>query len=81
MGHKVEAGPKRFRHHIPRPYPNNMITRPDQIHRLPDRPPSAGSFVLVAPIGAWNLKRIVDLVVGCSSGLDGVPVLAAVKFG
>jgi hypothetical protein len=26
MGHKVEAGPERIRHHIPRPYPDNMIT-------------------------------------------------------
>jgi hypothetical protein len=29
MGHKVEAGPERIRHHLPRPYPDNMIT--DQI--------------------------------------------------
>jgi len=29
MGHKVEAGPERIRHHGPRPYPDNMIT--DQI--------------------------------------------------
>jgi hypothetical protein len=29
MGHKVEAGPERIRHHVPRPYPDNMIT--DQI--------------------------------------------------
>src|SRR4249919_1904930 len=29
MGHKMEAGPQRVRHHIPRPHPNKMIT--DQI--------------------------------------------------
>jgi transposase-like protein len=29
MGHKVEAGPERVRHHILRPHPNKMIT--DQI--------------------------------------------------
>jgi hypothetical protein len=29
MGHKVEAGPERIRHHLPRPYPDKMIT--DQI--------------------------------------------------
>jgi hypothetical protein len=33
MGHKVEAGPERVRHHVPRPHTNKMITRPDQIHR------------------------------------------------
>jgi hypothetical protein len=38
MGHQVEAGPERVRYHVPRPQPNKMITRPDQIHRLPDRP-------------------------------------------
>ena len=29
MGHKVEAGTERVRHHVPRPHPNKMIT--DQI--------------------------------------------------
>jgi hypothetical protein len=29
MGHKVEAGLERVRHHVPRPHPNKMIT--DQI--------------------------------------------------
>jgi len=29
MGHKVETGPERVRHHVPRPHPNKMIT--DQI--------------------------------------------------
>jgi hypothetical protein len=29
MGHKVETGPERIRHHIRRPHPDNMIT--DQI--------------------------------------------------
>ena len=29
MGHEVEAGPERVRHHLPRPHPNKMIT--DQI--------------------------------------------------
>jgi hypothetical protein len=29
MGHKVETGAERIRHHIPRPHPNKMIT--DQI--------------------------------------------------
>ena len=29
MGHKVETGPERVRHHVPRPHPNPMIT--DQI--------------------------------------------------
>jgi hypothetical protein len=29
MGHEVEAGAERVRHHVPRPYTDNMIT--DQI--------------------------------------------------
>jgi hypothetical protein len=40
MGHKVEAGPERVRHHVPRPHPNKMIT--DQI-RSTDYP--SGSMI------------------------------------
>ena len=29
MGHKVETGPERVRHHVPRPHTDKMIT--DQI--------------------------------------------------
>jgi len=29
MGHKMETGPERVRHYLPRPHPNKMIT--DQI--------------------------------------------------
>ena len=44
MGHKVEAGPERVRHRIPRPHTDKMIT--DQIRSTvylidPGRPPPA----------------------------------------
>jgi hypothetical protein len=52
MGHKVETGPERLRHHVPRPHPNKMIT--DQIR---------STVYLIDPT-AEACRRHADLVSG-----------------
>jgi transposase len=63
MGYKVEAGPERVRHHVPRPHTYKMITRPDQIHRLSDRPLVAEAVAKwVVSCDGWLVRRRENLI-------------------
>ena len=88
MGHKVETGPERVRHHVPRPHPNKMIT--DQIRSTvylidPFRSPEPGAGFGLADLPAGvRFQAVVVAGVGsevADAGLAGRAALVGAEVG